>query len=624
MSEASKDFGEAWSEFQKKQEADSGYQDRLIEELKNKPRATTDTEVAAVTHRQVELNNNFDKLATELADAHAKGDTARVSELQAAVDDSLTKLNELNEITNKFGTETSRGLNARKMLVAEDFSLARMTLKKLAAKGGEKLTPEELSSIKGQHTRIEKLVDKVNRLEQAAVKRTGKAATEARIRTATGAFEKQKPPTYSSKELDLARADLELAKREFQKALEKDRWKRMTVFQKTKGYAAHAYDTARLLMTTGEFSFILRQGKIQALAHPIRTAKAIPDTIRAMRSERVAESIYQSIINHPEYKSAVRDKLYIADESNPKLSKQEEITMGEWGEHIPLVGAFNRAARTFLNKVRFDTYVALKNSLPPELRTPEATKQFAIFANESTGRGGLGFAERAAIPLARVLFSPRYLTSRFQLAAGHSLWGGTRASRVAIAREYARALIGMGIYYTALRTYFGNDGKKAEIDFDPRSGAFGKIQLDNTTLDPLAGFAQVASYGGRTVKGETKTQKGEIRPIRGQDIPYGGDDWWDITGRFLRTKLHPIPGTVSNLLSGRDLVGNAVNPETEGVKLFAPITYTDVYQAMREQDVPTGTALGLLAFLGEGLQTQQPKPTKANTSGYGRKPRSGR
>lgn len=621
MSEAAKDFGESWNEFLAKEESTPGYTDRLIEELnpiKGKPRAINDTEVAALTHRQVELNNQFDKAANELLQAKASGDTARVAELEPVVNESLTKLNELNEVTRTAGTETGRGLNARKMLVAEDFSLSRMALKKSIAKGGETLNPIEMAEVRTQSNRINELLDKIDTRMKAAKTRTERQATEARIKTAVGEFTRPKRTVLApDKELNLLRADLELAKREWIKGLEKDRWQRMTVFQKGRAISGKSYDAARLLMTTGEFSFILRQGKFRALGHPIKTAKVIPDTIRALRDERTAQAIYEEIVTNPEYKNFTRDKGFLTDES-ASLSRQEELTMGDWGQKIPIVAAFNRAARTFLNKVRFDTYVDLKNSIPPELRTPETTRQFAMLANESTGRGGLGFAEPAAVALARGFFSPRYLVSRFQLALGHSMWGGTKASRIAIAREYARSLIGLGIYYSALRTYFSLTGDKPEIDWNMKSANGGKIKFGNTVLDPLAGFAQVATYGTRTATGETKTGKGEIQSIRGENIPYGGDDWWDITGRFARTKLHPVPGSIANLFSGRDLVGNAVQPGKEGAKLFAPITYMDVYQALREQDVPTSAALGLLAFLGEGLQTRQPKQSKpeAKTTNY--------
>jgi hypothetical protein len=42
-----------------------------------------------------------------------------------------------------------------------------------------------------------------------------------------------------------------------------------------------------------------------------------------------------------------------------------------------------------------------------------------------------------------------------------------------------------------------------------------------------------------------------------------------------------------------------------------PLSGRDIYEAIKEQGVPAGTALSLLAFFGSGLQTyeqKQPKP----------------
>jgi hypothetical protein len=61
---------------------------------------------------------------------------------------------------------------------------------------------------------------------------------------------------------------------------------KMSVFEKFKRGAVNTYDAARMIMTTGEFSFILRQGKFSFLSRPTTTFRALK-MFRAMRNWRL-------------------------------------------------------------------------------------------------------------------------------------------------------------------------------------------------------------------------------------------------------------------------------------------------------------------------------------------------
>jgi hypothetical protein len=67
------------------------------------------------------------------------------------------------------------------------------------------------------------------------------------------------------------------------------------------------------------------------------------------------------VLRDPEYPAAKAAKLHIVDES-ASLNKMEEIYAGRWG-HAIRVSHFNRAARVFLNKLRFDTWKAMRKAL---------------------------------------------------------------------------------------------------------------------------------------------------------------------------------------------------------------------------------------------------------------------
>lgn len=167
MAPAKRTFGEVWDAAMAKIDREPDWLDGvfdssgkqlkegLLSELRNKPRALTDLEDAALLHRQIDLQNEYGKATRDLAQAHADGRTDAVLEEKARVETLRDQLYDLYEIGKKSGTETGRGLNARKMMAFEDFSLAKMELEKRAiANGGAPLSEAQAAEIKALHEEI--------------------------------------------------------------------------------------------------------------------------------------------------------------------------------------------------------------------------------------------------------------------------------------------------------------------------------------------------------------------------------------------------------------------------------------------------------------------------------------
>jgi hypothetical protein len=246
----------------------------------------------------------------------------------------------------------------------------------------------------------------------------------------------------------------------------------------------------------------------------------------------------------------------------------------------------------------------------------EASAAVAKYVNEATGRGSLGGFERSAVAMARVMFSPRFFTSRLQYLAGHSLWDSPADARSVILKEYGRTAAGLAAYYAA-QTMFLNmineDEKKLPvIGTDPNSSDFLKIKLGNSRIDPLAGVQQMAVLTSRLVTGEITNSKGKSIPIRGEKVPFGGADAADVIGRFARGRLHPTAGSILNILSGKDAVGQPVSIVSELEGSVTPITYQDIVQAYQENDIPEATNLAVAAMFGVGLQTYAPTKKPAH------------
>jgi hypothetical protein len=384
---------------------------------------------------------------------------------------------------------------------------------------------------------------------------------------------------------------------------------------------AEGLNVSRAVLTSADFSGVLRQGGFIAFGNPVRAAKAFPVMIQSFFSDKVFKESKENIrnrANYPLYQSA---KLYIADDAPASLSQMEEAYMSRLIDKIPrvlgggLVRGSQRAYVAFLNQLRADSFDAMAASLAIAGKpTLEESKAIANFINVATGRGDLGKMAGAGVALNTAFFAPRYVLSRFQLLAGQPFYGGNARTRRLIAKEYAKYLIGVGTVVALLAAMGGEDDPPLETD--PRSSDFLKVRYGNTRMDPLSGLLQVTTLIARVTSGEMKTGKGTIVPIRGEKIPFGTGDTSAVIGRFLRTKLSPALGTTIDLVTGKNVVGEVVTPKEAALHMMVPISVGEIKETIEEQGVPTGTAMGLLSMFGIGLQTYKPRAEKAEKSPY--------
>lgn len=428
---------------------------------------------------------------------------------------------------------------------------------------------------------------------------------ELRDKLARGDFEKN-PKRIIQMDAEANRLHLEAAKAklDWYTALMKDRLAKRSIPVKIFAGIGEVLNTSRAILTSMDFSAVLRQGGFVALSHPVRAAKSFPAMFRAFASEAGQHAVNQQIIARKNYPLYNQGKLFLSEHGN-KLSQMEEAYMSRWADKIPLVAGSQRAYVTFLNKLRADSFDAMANSLArgKEL-TPVEVNAIANFVNVATGRGNVGMKENALVGLNTVFFAPRYVASRFQLLAGQPLYRGTARTRVAVAKEYGRFLVGVAVVYALAML----DG--AEVEQDPRSADFGKLRYGNTRLDPMAGLLQNTVLLSRLGSGETKASSGKVVPIRGPKVPFGSGNSADVIARFLRSKLSPAIGTGLNILTGKDVVGQPVTPASTAQNLLVPLSMQDIYAAMIEQGVPRGTAMAVLSIFGMGLQNYPPPKKK--------------
>lgn len=423
------------------------------------------------------------------------------------------------------------------------------------------------------------------------------------------------------KEAEEKRFAVEKLKHEILKRREDARLARRSKKQKIWEGAKESLNTSRAILTSFDFSAVGRQGGILVAAHPRMARDAMADMFASLKESGFSR-VTNELANRPNAGLYRRAKLALTD-PNGKLSAQEEAYMSRWAKNLPGVKHSEQAYVAFLNRIRADVFDSLIATLGRGGTVTDAeAKIIANYVNVATGRGDLGKAAAGANALATVFFSPRYVLSRFQYLTGQPLRKGTISGegsarvRVLLAKEYARSLTGLGVFYAtmgaALTALIGppGDDKKWNIELDPRSSDFGKIRIGQTRIDPMAGLQQATVLLSRIVSGKTKTLKGKTVPIRGEKVPFGTGDTSDVIARFLRTKLSPAIGSVIDIASGKDVVGQSVTPQGEAIEAVTPLSFREIYETMKEQGVPAGTALGILNLFGVAISTYEDRKKK--------------
>lgn len=426
---------------------------------------------------------------------------------------------------------------------------------------------------------------------------------------------------YSDDILDV-QFQIQEEKLKYQHLKEEFRRSQFTPGQAAAYYATGGIKTARAIMTSFDDSALLRQGGWIAAAHPLMAAKTIPEAAKAAMSKKGEYEILQSILNRPNAKWYKKTKLPIT-QSEGSLNSQEEAYQGAF--RIPGVAASERAYIATLNLERADLFDVLAANLvkggwlqkPGEMTLKEANA-ISNYVAAASGRGNLGKLSSAADGLATTFFSPRFLWSRVQLLTGQPMWGGTARTRVLIAKDYARVLIGLGVFYSSI-AMAAKMFKKGDvtIEEDPRSPNFGKVQVGDTKIDPLFGLSQVSSFITQSLLGEKKISTGEIRPIRkkwtlsGKERRTGDPTWLDLAASFLRSKSSPMAGTVVDVLQGENFKGEETTLVNLARRNLLPMPLNDIYDNLKETGVPAATALSLLGFFGMNSSTyKSSEPSK--------------
>lgn len=152
-------FGQWWDDAVAKAEQDPQIGSRLVDELQANPRPLNPEENAQLLH-EVAMREEATDRAIEAVNKAETPEAKQEAEtrLAAALDDNL----KANDVADRVGTLNGQGLAARKMMVDQDFTLARMVAMKRAVSGGAELTPAQMSEVRDLHAKIADLQKQID------------------------------------------------------------------------------------------------------------------------------------------------------------------------------------------------------------------------------------------------------------------------------------------------------------------------------------------------------------------------------------------------------------------------------------------------------------------------------
>lgn len=157
-------FGPLWDDAMKAFDNNENVGKNLVDELSLKNRPLTDTEDAILTHEQMNRQEDYDRAVERVNTAANPADLA---DAQAQLSHARDQVFKVYEVGQRAGTANARGLSARRLLIKEDYSLAKMEARQRAANSGKPLSEDQLAQVKTAHARITELEKKVADYETA-------------------------------------------------------------------------------------------------------------------------------------------------------------------------------------------------------------------------------------------------------------------------------------------------------------------------------------------------------------------------------------------------------------------------------------------------------------------------
>ncbi len=368
----------------------------------------------------------------------------------------------------------------------------------------------------------------------------------------------------------------------------------------------------RTVKSAFDVSFQLRQGLWVTTRNPKQAANAMKQGLKTFISEKTGLSIdefYRGNIEkglapNADWVRSQEHGLYYAPykQGQGSLVAREELFTSRLAEKIPGIRMSERSYVTNGNVLRQSLWKKYSTILDKRGAERWEYDELARFINIATGRGEVGQLSSVMPFLSALMFSPRMQAATVELP--FMLASKSPAIR-RIAAENIGATLGVGVGLLSLAALAG-----ASVEWDPRSADFAKIRVGNTRLDIWGGKQQYVVALARLITGSGKsTTSGKEYEI-GPDS-FAGDRIALLT-HFIRGKLAPGPGLLTDIAVGEDFLGRKMGWDRAGeiaINALAPMSLYQTYESMQQEGALSGALLSVPSYFGVGVSSYDSSPT---------------
>jgi hypothetical protein len=645
-----------------------------IREKLKKARSGTNATIVPYANELFAIAPDVAKLVKSLVEQGVVTLTDLVSEVKANLIGEIPQITD-SDVRDLISGAYNEKKQTKSQLAKEIFDLkeeARLTNKWAALQAGE-LPKTEKGKIE-RNKQIKELREKIEKFRRDnptdkesldAIKKS----YETRIKKLeddlrTGNFLQNpvvKPPVKLDKEAIDAKDKLIKLKNERKLRILRAEYSNRSRYQKGADAVANITNIPRALMTTLDFSGVLRQGLIPTVSgllssNPRKIINTIGQMFRSAVSQKEYDRWFADLEESSNYELMIDSGLALTDNNNPSLTVREEafmsslvskipffgreVALGKDGVRVPFtdktlksVGGFvkgsERSYTAYMNKLRVDMFNSFASAMQERGVTfdnnEEAYKQMAKYVNNATGRGGLpkvagGDLNTISPLLNGLFFSPRLISSRLNMltyfAQKRFYDKVPKEVRVAYFSDMAKFIgLGVGVLFLASLSGGGDDEEeKVTVELDPRSSDFAKIRSGDTRWDIWGGFQPYVRLVAQVSSGKRKsTSSGAIIEMDGEGM-FNGTKGEQIIS-FTRGKLSPVPAIAVDLFSGRTAAGDKIifdiDPKERSSQItvgkyaiqhLLPLTITGTAEALKEDGYSSLLTVGLPNIFGIGTQ----------------------
>lgn len=368
--------------------------------------------------------------------------------------------------------------------------------------------------------------------------------------------------------------------------------------QRAGAEVAAIYNVPRALVASGDFSAPLRQGALLTLP-PSQWGRAAAAGVKMFEgfSTKRYNKIVEEIARHPDSQVAQRAGLHLSTQAKQGLKKSEEDFVSKYAARIPLVKNSQQSYEVYLDHLRLSTFAKYRALIDKRNISAEAKqnayRESARWLNIASGRGTFGETiDKGMDALNLALFAPRFMASRINVLDPRTYARNlsTEGGRVVLRQQMSELLQAAGVLAStaALAKAAG-----ASVSLDPNSSDFLKIKFGNRRLDLLAGEQQVMRLIYRTGAAIIRSARGE------KSKP--GEGALDVAGRFLRSKLAPIPSFFTDFLTRKTYTGKDFDAAKGVAQRVAPLIWQDFLDAYQKEGFG-GVAATTPGLFGAGVQ----------------------